>query len=72
MLNYLYSKAKHPSFVEEELSLLYARLTKISWFDSNKEEWYFRNVLEDISKFLQVSNDGIEQFFCGQRSTVFC
>jgi len=54
VLNYLYSEAKHPSFVEEELSLLYSRITKLSWFDSNKDEWFFRNVLEDISKFLQV------------------
>ena len=54
VLNYLYNETKQPSFVEEELSLLYARITKLSWFDSSKDEWFFRNILQDISKFVQV------------------
>uniref|UniRef100_H2ZGH4 Importin N-terminal domain-containing protein n=1 Tax=Ciona savignyi TaxID=51511 RepID=H2ZGH4_CIOSA len=53
VLNYLYTGAKQASFVREELTLLYARITKLSWFDSSKEEWYFRTVIADISKFIQ-------------------
>lgn len=55
ILTYLYSGSKQVAFVEEALAMLYARITKIAWFDSFKEEWPFRNVIADISKFLQVS-----------------
>nr|CAB3267798.1 exportin-7-A-like [Phallusia mammillata] len=57
ILSYLYSGSKQPAFVQESLALLYARITKIAWFDSFKEEWPFRNVISDISKFLQGNTE---------------
>ncbi|XP_078494351.1 exportin-7-A isoform X2 [Ciona intestinalis] len=57
VLNFLYTGTKQATFVQEELTLLYARITKLSWFDSCKDEWYFRTVIADISKFLQGISD---------------
>lgn len=34
---------------------LFARISKLGWFDSDKDEYVFRNVVGDISKFLQGS-----------------
>ena len=33
---------------------LFARITKFGWFDVSKDEYIFRNVISDVSKFLQV------------------
>ena len=31
---------------------LYSRITKLGWFDSEKSEFIFRNVMDDVNKFL--------------------
>ena len=35
---------------------LFGRITKLGWFDVSKDEYVFRNVTEDVGKFLQVSD----------------
>lgn len=32
-----------------------ARLTKLSWFDVQKNELVFRTIVDDVGKFLQVT-----------------
>lgn len=55
VLNYLATRPKLPNFVIQALVTLFARITKLGWFDCEKEEFVFRNVVHDTSKFLQVS-----------------
>ncbi|XP_014218065.1 exportin-7 isoform X2 [Copidosoma floridanum] len=55
VLNYLATQPKLPNFVIQALVTLFARITKLGWFDSDKEEFIFRNVVNDVSKFLQGS-----------------
>ena len=33
---------------------LFARITKLGWFDVQEEEYVFRNVVSDVTKFIQV------------------
>lgn len=54
VLNYLATRPKLPSFVVQALVTLFARITKLGWFDQHKDDFVFRNVVSDISKFLQV------------------
>lgn len=54
VLNYLATRPKLPNFVIQALVTLFARITKLGWFDCEKEEYVFRNVVDDTSKFLQV------------------
>ncbi|CAG9836006.1 unnamed protein product [Diabrotica balteata] len=53
VLNYLATRPKLPNFVLQALVTLFARITKLGWFDSHKDEFVFRNVVADIGKFLQ-------------------
>lgn len=55
VLNYLATQPKLPNFVIQALVTLFARITKLGWYDSDKDEYVFRNVVSDVSKFLQVS-----------------
>lgn len=55
VLNYLATRPKLPSFVIQALVTLFARITKLGWFDSEKDEFVFRNVVSDTTKFLQGS-----------------
>lgn len=55
VLNYLATRPKLPNFVIQALVTLFARISKLGWFDSEKDEFVFRNVVTDITKFLQVS-----------------
>lgn len=55
ILNYLATQPKLASFVIQALVTLFARITKLGWFDSDKEDFVFRNVVNDVSKFLQVT-----------------
>lgn len=55
VLNYLATRPKLPNFVVQALVTLFARITKLGWFDSHKDDFVFRNVVADIGKFLQVS-----------------
>ncbi|XP_035214476.1 exportin-7-like isoform X1 [Stegodyphus dumicola] len=43
------------SFVTQALVLLFARITKIGWFDSYKKDYVFRNLISQLSGFLQGS-----------------
>ena len=54
MLNYLFTEPKQQSFVKDELMQLYSRITKVSWFETKNEKWCFREVISEISQFLQV------------------
>lgn len=56
ILNYLATRPKLPNFVIQALVTLFARISKLGWFDSDKDEYVFRNVVTDVSKFLQVSS----------------
>uniref|UniRef100_T1H8L6 Importin N-terminal domain-containing protein n=1 Tax=Rhodnius prolixus TaxID=13249 RepID=T1H8L6_RHOPR len=55
VLNYLATRPKLAAFVVQALVTLYARITKLGWFDSIKDDYVFRNVISDITKFLQGS-----------------
>ncbi|KAI5740057.1 hypothetical protein M8J76_000138 [Diaphorina citri] len=54
ILNYLATRPKLPNFVIQALVTLFARITKLGWFDSEKDEFVFRNVIQDVSNFLQI------------------
>ncbi|XP_038220964.1 exportin-7 [Zerene cesonia] len=54
ILNYLASRPKLANFVVQALISLFARITKLGWFDTVKEEFVFHNVLNDVTTgFLQ-------------------
>ncbi|XP_032806398.1 exportin-7 isoform X1 [Petromyzon marinus] len=55
VLSYLASRPKLVSFVTQALIQLYARITKLGWFDCDKDEFVVRNVITDVTKFLQGS-----------------
>ncbi|XP_046658965.1 exportin-7 isoform X2 [Homalodisca vitripennis] len=55
VLNYLATRPKLPNFVIQALVTLFSRISKLGWFDSDKEEYVFRNVISDVTKFLQGS-----------------
>ncbi|XP_053977684.1 exportin-7 isoform X2 [Hylaeus anthracinus] len=55
VLNYLATQPKLPNFVIQALVTLFARISKLGWFDSDKDEFAFRNVVSDVAKFLQGS-----------------
>ncbi|KAG8202063.1 hypothetical protein JTE90_010427 [Oedothorax gibbosus] len=55
VLAYLARCPKLASFVQQALVLLFARLTKIGWFETYKKEHVFRNLLTQLSGFLQGS-----------------
>ena len=49
--------ATHPKlvhYVSQGLVVLFGRITKTGWFDRVKDEYVFRNVVNDVSSFLQV------------------
>lgn len=54
-LRYLATRPKLTSFVVQALVTLFAKITKIGWFDLYKEDFLFRDVVNDISTFLQGS-----------------
>lgn len=60
ILNYLATQPKLPNFVIQALVTLFARISKFGWFDIDKE----RNVVSDVTKFLQVSY----YFLCSKMS----
>ncbi|XP_026314400.1 exportin-7-B [Hyposmocoma kahamanoa] len=53
VLNYLATRPKLANFVVQALVSLFARITKLGWFDTVKDEFVFHNVLNAISSFLQ-------------------
>ncbi|KAM4748193.1 exportin-7 [Rhinophrynus dorsalis] len=57
VLTYLATRPKLASFVTQALIQLYARITKLGWFDCQKEDYVFRSVIVDVTRFLQDSVD---------------
>lgn len=55
ILNYLATRMNLQSFVVQALVTLLAKITKYGWFDYYKEEQVFRNLVDDVHKFLQGS-----------------
>jgi len=55
ILNYLATRPKMETFVVQALVTLFGRLTKLGWFDASKDDFVFRNVIEDVTVFLQGS-----------------
>uniref|UniRef100_A0A4W4F0U3 Importin N-terminal domain-containing protein n=1 Tax=Electrophorus electricus TaxID=8005 RepID=A0A4W4F0U3_ELEEL len=62
VLNYLATRPKLATFVTQALIQLYARITKLGWFDCQKEDYVFRNVIVDVTRFLQ---DSVEHCIIG-------
>ncbi|XP_051896679.1 LOW QUALITY PROTEIN: exportin-7 [Pristis pectinata] len=62
VLNYLATRPKLANFVTQALIQLFARITKLGWFDCQKEEYVFRNVIADVTRFLQ---DSVEHCIIG-------
>ncbi|XP_030057838.1 exportin-7 isoform X3 [Microcaecilia unicolor] len=62
VLNYLATRPKLATFVTQALIQLYARITKLGWFDCQKDEYVFRNVIVDVTRFLQ---DSVEHCIIG-------
>ncbi|QQP51136.1 Uncharacterized protein FKW44_012385, partial [Caligus rogercresseyi] len=56
VLTYLYNQPKLTPFVVQGLVTLFARITKLGWFDTKDNDFVFRKVIEDITKFLQGSS----------------
>ncbi|CAH2275086.1 exportin-7 isoform X2 [Pelobates cultripes] len=54
VLTYLATRPKLASFVTQALIQLYARITKLGWFDCQKEDYVFRSVIVDVTRFLQA------------------
>jgi exportin-7 len=52
VLTYLWTNLKLPPYVVQGMVTLYSRITKLGWFDSDKNEFIFRNVMDDVNKFL--------------------
>ncbi|TRY77108.1 hypothetical protein TCAL_08008 [Tigriopus californicus] len=57
VLSYLYNQPKLTPFVVQGLVTLFARITKLGWFDTQDEDFAFRNVITDIHRFLQGNAD---------------
>ncbi|XP_064465819.1 exportin-7-B-like [Ornithodoros turicata] len=57
VLSYLWQRPKGASYVTQALVQLFARITKLGWFDTaeDKEDFAFRNVLHQVQSFLQGS-----------------
>uniref|UniRef100_A0A7N8XBM2 Exportin 7 n=1 Tax=Mastacembelus armatus TaxID=205130 RepID=A0A7N8XBM2_9TELE len=62
VLNYLATRPKLAAFVTQALIQLYARITKLGWFDCQKDDYVFRNVIADVTRFLQ---DSVEHCIIG-------
>lgn len=56
VLNYLATNSKLAPFVLQALVVLFARITKLGWFDVNSEDKFvFREIIPHITPFVQVS-----------------
>lgn len=56
------ARPKLAPFVTQALITLYARITKLGWFEFSPEkenDYVFRNVIGDVSQFLQVNMPGL-------------
>ncbi|XP_067129437.1 exportin-7 isoform X3 [Centruroides vittatus] len=55
VLNYLATRPKLVNFVTQALVQLFSRITKLGWFETDKDEYVFRNVVSQVRGFLQGS-----------------
>ncbi|GIY83512.1 hypothetical protein CDAR_221582 [Caerostris darwini] len=53
VLSYLARSPRLATFVTQALVQLFSRLTKIGWFETSKKEYPFRNIISQLSGFLQ-------------------
>jgi hypothetical protein len=54
ILNYVASQPKLAPFVIQALIQVIAKITKLGWFEVQKEQFVFRELIADVKKFLQV------------------
>lgn len=54
ILNYVASQPKLAPFAIQALIQVIAKLTKLGWFEVQKDEFVFRDIIADVKKFLQV------------------
>ncbi|XP_077169023.1 ran-binding protein 17 [Paroedura picta] len=57
ILNYVASRPKLALFVIQALVQVIAKITKLGWFDVQKEQLIFRDIIADVKKFLQGTVD---------------
>lgn len=48
------SQPKLPPFVIQALIQVIAKITKLGWFEVQKDQFVFREIIADVKKFLQV------------------
>ncbi|XP_034511549.1 ran-binding protein 17 [Ailuropoda melanoleuca] len=53
ILNYVASQPKLPPFVIQALIQVIAKITKLGWFEVQKDQFVFREIIADVKKFLQ-------------------
>nr|XP_011738357.1 ran-binding protein 17 isoform X2 [Macaca nemestrina] len=53
ILNYVASQPKLAPFVIQALIQVIAKITKLGWFEVQKEQFVFREIIADVKKFLQ-------------------
>ncbi|EGW00768.1 Ran-binding protein 17 [Cricetulus griseus] len=63
--NYVASQPKLAPFVIQALIQVIAKLTKLGWFEVQKDEFVFRDIIADVKRFLQgLSDPGNYHEFC--------
>ncbi|XP_075797468.1 ran-binding protein 17 isoform X4 [Microtus pennsylvanicus] len=53
ILNYVASQPKLAPFVIQALIQVLAKITKLGWFEIQKDEFVFRDIIADVKRFLQ-------------------
>ncbi|XP_033287953.1 ran-binding protein 17 isoform X4 [Orcinus orca] len=53
ILNYVASQPKLAPFVIQALIQVIAKITKLGWFEIQKDQFVFREIIADVKKFLQ-------------------
>ncbi|XP_041532281.1 ran-binding protein 17 isoform X3 [Microtus oregoni] len=53
ILNYVASQPKLAPFVIQALIQVIAKITKLGWFEVQKDEFVFRHIIADVKRFLQ-------------------
>ncbi|XP_077680409.1 ran-binding protein 17 isoform X2 [Eretmochelys imbricata] len=57
ILNYIASQPKLAPFVIQALVQVIAKITKLGWFEVQKDQLIFRDIIADVKKFLQATVD---------------
>ncbi|XP_065176889.1 exportin-7-like [Sycon ciliatum] len=57
VLQFLYSNTKIPQYVLQSFTKLVSRITKLGWMGNIDGHYVFRNVVEEVKKFLQGDGD---------------